>query len=694
MVTKEKFAHQIARFESNRLIRSVRAGLTMAIPVLIIGSFSLLIRTFTQPIAQLSWIAGTATLIYDCTFGILAILMTGFLALGYMQNHPETDNAWAAPAIAIPVFIILSGGMNMDYFGARGMFTAIVSGLGSSALYCLLQKKVPWEKLFTPGGDLNFSRALAVLWPTLTIILSAALFNEGLRLIFHAASFQELFIHLNEVIFHSLGRGWLGSALFVMMAGVLWLCGIHGTDVLENIALSLFAPGMDINLAAAAQGLPGTEIFTKTFLDLFVFMGGCGTLICLLIALLLFSRQKASRGLARSALVPMLFNVNELLVFGLPVVLNPIFVIPFLLTPLVCLLTSGAAMSLGWVPVCVQNVEWTMPVLFSGAMATGSWQGSVLQLVNILIGTAIYIPFVRLHDELLDENTRQQVRELTALMKNCEETGQFVRLVDQDHYLGQTAKLLAIELKNMMEQGNLTLGYQPQFDERGHCFGAEALLRAEHPHFGRLYPPLVIELARETGFLTDMELAIVGQVIAALPELPGLCLSVNITADTLRDERFEEFLKEQIRHQKIEPGTLWLEVTEQTTLYLNEEIEKKLERIKALGVLLAVDDFSMGSTSLKYLQSNQFSQVKLDGSLIRTLESNGHSRQIISSILYLSQSMDFEVIAEFVETVQQRDALRALGCRYYQGWLYSPAVPLEELKAQLKSEGSPAAIAI
>lgn len=82
----------------------------------------------------------------------------------------------------------------------------------------------------------------------------------------------------------------------------------------------------------------------------------------------------------------MLFNINELMIFGLPVMFNPVFVAPFLLTPLVCLFTSSLAMGLGWVPLCVQGVEWTTPALISGYMATGSWAGVVLQIVNIAIG--------------------------------------------------------------------------------------------------------------------------------------------------------------------------------------------------------------------------------------------------------------------------------------------------------------------
>ena len=93
-----------------------------------------------------------------------------------------------------------------------------------------------------------------------------------------------------------------------------------------------------------------------------------------------------------------------------------------------------------------------------------------------------------------------------------------------------------------------------------------------------------------------------------------------------------------------------------------------------------MDDFGMGHSSLMYLQNNQFDIVKLDGSLVKQLMSNKRSSDIISSIIYLSHSLKFEVLAEFVETAGQRDALLALGCRNYQGYLYSPAIPIDALR--------------
>ena len=113
-------------------------------------------------------------------------------------------------------------------------------------------------------------------------------------------------------------------------------------------------------------------------------------------------------------------------------------------------------------------------------------------------------------------------------------------------------------------------------------------------------------------------------------------------------------------------------------------MRQRLKEFKDLGYSLAVDDFSMGSTSLKYLQSSQFELVKLDGSLVKNARVNASGRQISQAILYLAQSMNFTVIAEYVETAELRDLLKELGCTHYQGYLYSPAVPLKQLRTVIR----------
>ena len=107
----------------------------------------------------------------------------------------------------------------------------------TSFTYCGLRRKLPDEHFFTPGADYNFNQALTAILPMLAVLLGAAVFNEGIRLVFHIESFQEVFVLLSNTLFRHMGRGLVSSALFVFLSSVLWLLGIHGANVLENVCL-------------------------------------------------------------------------------------------------------------------------------------------------------------------------------------------------------------------------------------------------------------------------------------------------------------------------------------------------------------------------------------------------------------------------------------------------------------------------
>ncbi len=150
----EKFSAGLANMESCRLIRAVRAGLTIAIPILMIGSFSLLIRTFAGYFPALAFIEELAELLYQCTFGILSVLLTGCLAWGALQTEEKPlAGDWIVPPAAVMVFIILNGGLKLESAGAVGTFTAVCAAFFTSFTYCGLRRKLPDEHFFTPGAD-------------------------------------------------------------------------------------------------------------------------------------------------------------------------------------------------------------------------------------------------------------------------------------------------------------------------------------------------------------------------------------------------------------------------------------------------------------------------------------------------------------------------------------------------------------
>ena len=686
----------MAKTEQLTLVRSIRSGLLNITPVLIIGAFALILKTFPVFLYQ-DFITNFADglflsffeFIYSATFGVLSIYMTVSISRSYVNIKSNRT----APNIGVILtsllsFFILSGaylpGFGSDSMGPKSMFLAILTGIGASALYLKFYDILPFRRFYSTGADREFNRMLSYFAPmALTAIVFAA-FNTVIVYIFHVDSFRMLLVLAFDKLFSIGETGFLKGFFFVLLSSVLWFFGIHGSDTLESVMQTYFAPGLDINSAAVMTGAAPTEVLSKVFFDCFVLMGGCGSAICLLITILIFSRNRARRGLGFAATLPMIFNINELMVFGLPLIFNPIMLIPFVTVPLICYSVSYLALSWGIVPLITEGVEWTTPIILGGFHATGSVRGSLLQIVNVIIGVLIYLPFIRLLDRLDEQKYRGEYESFVSFFRQNEQSISTMRLTEQNNVYGEFAKALCAELEHNLQKG-IVLAYQPQYNYDKKCVGAEALLRWNHPVYGMLYPPIFIKLAEEGGFLPDLEEAVFTRALQDRPKLlekfgENIKLSVNVTGRTIVTPRYLQFCRKLNEKFSFKGKNICLEVTEQDALSFDENTINAFNCLHEIGLSLAIDDFSMGQTSLNYLKENLFDFIKLDGSLVRGLFEHNNCREIILSITHLAESLHLNVIAEYVETEEQKETLHEIGCYFYQGYLYSPAVFLSDNK--------------
>ncbi|MBQ7699095.1 MAG: PTS sugar transporter subunit IIC/EAL domain-containing protein [Clostridia bacterium] len=703
MNNKQKISDILMKVEKLVIVRAVRGGLTNLIPVLTIGAFALILNTFpVKPYQDFinSFAGGFLPSLFEmvnkATFGVLSIYMSFSISYAYvkLKADPETSFIGAASA-SVASFFILAGAylpdFSTDRTGPKSMFLAILTGLGASALYMVFERllRKTRRRVLTAGADKEFNKILSTLLPIAIVVVIFALFNAFVTKIFKVDSFHELLGSAFEAMFSIGSVGYFKGFCFVLLSSVLWFFGIHGSDTLEGVMQKYFAPGLAVNQVAVAAGNEPTQILTKEFFDCFVLMGGCGSAICLLIAILLFSKNRARKGLGITAAFPMIFNINELMVFGLPIIFNPVMLVPFLLTPLACYSVTYLAMSAGWVPLITSQVEWTTPILIGGYHATGSVAGLILQLVNVIIGVLIYLPFVKILDQRSLESAKSRFIEFSDFFRQHEQELITTRLTERSDMYGDLAKELCAEIRHEMES-RFALAYQPQYSYDGKCVGVEALLRWRHPVHGVIYPPLVVKLADEGGFLPQLEELAIKRAIAERPYVlekfgPDVKLSVNVTGITIITHRFVDFCAQLQKTYPIEDMNICLEVTEQAALQLNKEAGKMLRSLHDMGFMLAIDDFSMGQTSIHYMKDNMFDIIKLDGSLVRGLFDHTNTREIILSVSNLAASLGMQIIAEYVETKEQREALHELGCECYQGYLYSPAVFLEE-KTDIKKK--------
>jgi PTS system cellobiose-specific IIC component len=236
-------------------------------------------------------------------------------------------------------------------------------------------------------------RSFAALLPSLIVLVIFGFLKIALVAIGIPDIHQFIFELIQKPLI-GLASSLPAALLVVFLVHLLWFFGLHGTNILLPITSALFLPLMEANVKAFQAGQAAEHIVTSSFFDTFVYMGGAGTSICLLIAILIVGKREDNKAKAKLGIAPAAFNINEPVLFGMPLVLNPIYVIPFILLPVVLTITSYAAIAIGLVPKTVAIVHWTMPPIISGFLATGSVMGIVLQLINIAIGIIVYMPFV------------------------------------------------------------------------------------------------------------------------------------------------------------------------------------------------------------------------------------------------------------------------------------------------------------
>lgn len=689
--------------EENRFFQAVRGGMLLAVPLIMTGSVALLLLSFPVE-GYREWLnslwggapAAVLSAIRNATLGVISLIL--LLTVSFSYGRVEDSRfATEIPFVSLAAYLVFSmngaQGFTPAIFESAHLFDALLVAVTSSALFVGISRRLPGRlKSYTAGADDSFNAAVAAILPAIVVVTVFALLHLVMVNLLGATGIQPVFSSLFSRLFDSMGRSLFSGVLFLFLLHLTWMLGIHGGNVLDGVALEIFAPGIQVNAELAAAGQAPTEIVSKTFLDTFALFGGCGALLCLAAAILLCERRKSVRSLTKLAAAPLLFNMNELMLFGIPVVLSPVYLIPFIGVPLVLTVISYGATALGLVPHAVNTVEWTTPIFFSGYAATGSLAGSVLQLFNLVVGTLLYIPFVRQAEKRAMHTARRRIEKLTELVKQAEQTGERPALLSRRDLLGTTAKNLVSDLTFAIKRQELMLYYQPQMNADGTLYGAEALLRWNHPVGGMLYPPLVIALAEEAGLTDDLGDYVIDRACRTLEAFyarydTSLCLSVNITADQLRNPLFAQMVETILRRYSFPREALGLELTEQTALFGSPQMTKSLRQLHETGTHILLDDFGMGHSSLSYLQNSPFDVVKLDGSLVGDVDRNERSREILSTILYLSRQLHFHVIAEYVETTEQREALRKLGCVCYQGYLYSPAVPFESFCAFTEEYG-------
>ncbi len=403
---ERKFVPVASKIGAQRHLVAIRDGFVAIMPLILAGSTALLLKN-----TLLTWIAPLEVLIPICDqiwWGSLAIMtLLVVFSTGYSLAKSYEVDALAAGLIAVGSYFATLpqahgdagwGYIHWGYLQATGLFTGLIVALIATEIFIKLTKKDLTIKM-PKGTPPAVGRAFAAVIPGMITMFVFALVFFIIDLL-GGQSLYDLIYDVLQKPMEGFSQG-LGSAMgFAMLINLFWFFGLHGANIMDPIMNALYLPALEANAAAIQQGLEAPNVVTRVFFDSYVHLGGAGATLALIIAIFIATKKrKEYKEVAKLSAPSGLFQINEPMMFGLPIVLNPLLFIPFLITPGILTLIAYGATRSGLVPPTYVAIPWTTPVGIGAFLATGgSWKAALLAIFNLIIAILIYIPFVILAD--------------------------------------------------------------------------------------------------------------------------------------------------------------------------------------------------------------------------------------------------------------------------------------------------------
>lgn len=434
-----KLSTPMAKLAEQRHLRAVRDGIVASLPLIIVGSFFLIVAFPPLPEAWgitqfLKANAGTILLPYRMTFFIISIYST--FGIGYSLAKSYKLDGLTGGILATATFLLTIvptaiGGLTPDLLeivekspellawynsvpqgwqmpmgnlGGGSMFVAIITSIIGVEIYRLINKSK--FKITMPDAvPASVARSFEALTPAAVIVVLMAVVTYFLGFDWHGfvAKLVAPLVSATDTL--------PSVIILIFLITFFWSFGIHGVSIIGSLARPLWIQLLDANTAAYAAGQTVPGIAAEPFFQWFIWVGGSGATIGLAILLAFRAKSAYAKSLGKATIVPAIFNINEPIIFGAPIVLNPILIIPFVVAPIIMGTVSWFAMSADLVSKVVVTAPWTLPGPIGAYLATGGdLRASVLNIICILISIVVYYPFVKMYDKkLLQEESGEQV---------------------------------------------------------------------------------------------------------------------------------------------------------------------------------------------------------------------------------------------------------------------------------------------
>lgn len=685
------------------LLRAFRHGVMLVMPLLLATAIAILVNNFPLEAYQSfmtrafgpDWKLPGAAL-YNSTIAILALAttITASDSLIHLHNQKRPESA-ALPIMGTLtsfccLFIMIGpsigeGGMLLPWAGIQGLFVALIITFFSCALFVrLCRVRALRLSIYSEGADPIMPHMFDTLLPTLLTMAAFLAFREWLAHI-GVESLQQAFYTTIRGLFDDTQDSFGLGALYAFLVQACWFFGIHGADLLDPITHNVLVKGMEMNSLAINNHQVPPYIFTKYFFDVYLYLGGSGATLGLIAAIFIRSNDQGTRRVAAISLLPGVFNINELLVFGLPVVLNPSFLLPFILVPLVLLLLSYAAVLLDPTLMPVYQVDWIMPPFINGFVSTNSWKGAAMQFVNLTVATLIYIPFVDVADRMKLAGRRKAFKALVDIALADTRGPGGKRCIDRPGSPGALARSLVNDMATSLKEdsGTITLHYQPRVDVVNKSVSSvEALLRWNHPFYGIIPAALTIAIAEDAGLMRQLDDHVVqmafNQQRQWRKEKIFTTVSINVSESQLQDANFPVMLDALYARNSLPANAILLEIRETMVLDPEARYLRALQALNAIGVGIAVDDFGKGYQALTQLRRLPLAEVQIDRALIKDIATSVTTQDIVASIQEMCAKLGISTSAECVESRSQLEVLMELNFTTFQGYYFSRPLPAEE----------------
>ncbi|EOA3782890.1 TPA: EAL domain-containing protein [Vibrio vulnificus] len=647
-------------------LQAIREGMIWLIPCLMLSAFALFFASMGEFVGggRSGWINALYD-VHNAIASFFPYLMTAtisyVLAMQWKLARP--------PMALLSIIFLLIVGHVVPADDTLKMFhivIAIVTPLYAIPILAHLLHVPQLRITNSDSGGKLVKESLNLVLPALLTAFIVVVINY---LIFSMISFGD---GLKLVQLDYANEPYEFGITFAAMNSLLWFLGVHGYYALLPL-VELLQQASSLNYSTFVAGGEGHYAMNLSMMGTFVFIGGSGATLSLVVAMLLFAKQKSLKLIAIASIPIGLINVNEILLFGLPIILNPRMFLPFFLTPAVHVVTTLLAIEIGVIDVPSASVPFNAPIIINAWLATsGDWGGVLLQLFNIAVGVVIYYPSVRNLNRLYS-NREIKIDFLdTVYVRRREEAD---TLKDDPIATANDRARRAQEVEQRLEHigsKEFCLEYQPQVSHQtGRVVGCEALIRAIEPDGTLVYPGTFLPWLEEAGLMKDVDLWVLKTVAKDIQEWNRIGLyvpvSINLTPAFLADQECMdklEYILAPVASQ------VHIEITEETLLVDEQVLARSFNLLHQLGVAVYIDDFGTGFSSLSYLNRFEVDAIKVDRSFVLALD-NEKGKKVFMSLLSVADQLGLEVVIEGVESQQQLNHIPAKEHISIQGWYYS-----------------------